>query len=109
MNSPNDKDNELQKREQELAERERSLRLREMEAELYKVEPPVYQTAKHEPGETSLQRFSKKLVLAGKFLIIVMAVVVAVKVGTWLATAVIVGALAWVGYQLFFESDKTNK
>ncbi len=109
MNSPKNNDNELQKREQELAERERAIRLREIEAELYKAEPPLYQPAKYEEAETSLQRWSRKLVLAGKFLIIVVAVVAAVKLGTWLATAAIVGGLAWVCYKLFFESEKINK
>ena len=109
MSSENDNNSEIQRREKELEERERAIRLREMEAEIYKVEPPLYEPAKHEVPESFRQRWSKKLILAGKFSIIVVAVVAAVKIGTWLATAVIVGALSWVGYKLFFESDKPHK
>lgn len=109
MPSPNDKDNEIQRREQDIEARERAIRLREIEAEIYKVEPPLYKPTTHEQPESRLHRWSKKLLLAGKFAIIVVAVVAAVKLGTWLATAIIVGAISWVAYKLFFESDKTNK
>ncbi len=100
------REQELAQREQELAERERSIRLQQMEMELYKQDPPLYQTTKHEQRESALRRWSRKMAMVGKFLIIVVAVAAAVRVGTWLAMAVIVGAIAWIGYQMFFESDK---
>ena len=103
------REEELAKREQELAERERSIRLQQMEMELYKQDPPLYQTTKYEQKESALRRWSRKMAMVGKFLIIVVAVVAAVRVGTWLATAVIVGAIAWIGYQMFFDSDNTQK
>lgn len=110
-NQPNnsvDREQELAKREEELAKREQAMRLYEIEKELYQQDPPLYQTTKHEKGESLLRRWSKKIALIGKFLIIVVAVVAAVKVGTWLATAAIVGATAWIGYQIFFESPKKS-
>ncbi|AFY84611.1 DUF3040 domain-containing protein [Oscillatoria acuminata] len=100
---------ELAEREREIAERERSLRLREMEMELYKAEPPLYQTIKQEPGESKLQRWGRQLKQVGKYALVVVVVFAAVRVGTMLASAVIVGAIAWVGYKLFFDSDKPNK
>lgn len=100
---------ELAEREREIAERERSLRLREMEMELYKGEPPLYQTTKEEPGESKLQRWGRQLKRVGKYALVVVVVFAAVRVGTMLASAVIVGAIAWVGYQLFFGADKPNK
>lgn len=102
------REQELAQREQDLAERERTIRLQEMEMELYKQDPPLYQTTKHEQGESALRRWSRKMAMVGKFLVIVVAVAAAVRVGTWLAMAVIIGATAWIGYQLFFESEKTN-
>lgn len=100
---------ELAEREREIAERERALRLREMEMELYKAEPPLYQTLKEEPVESKLQRWGRQLKRAGKYALMVVVVFAAVRVGTMVASAVIVGAIAWVGYQLFFGSDKPNK
>lgn len=100
---------ELANREREIAERERSLQLREMEMELYKAEPPLYQTTTQEPIESKIQRWGRQLKRMGKYALVVVVVFAAVRVGTMLASAVIVGAIAWVGYQLFFSSDKPNK
>lgn len=101
---------ELAEREREIAERERSLRLREMEMELYKAEPPMYQTIKQEPGESKLQRWGRQLKRVGKYALVVVVVFAAVRVGTMLASAVIVGAIAWVGYQLFLaQTNPINR
>lgn len=100
---------ELAEREREIAERERSLRLREMEMELYKGEPPLHQTIKQEPTESKLQRWGRQLKRVGKYALMVVVVFAAVRVGTMVASAVIVGAIAWVGYKLFLDSDKSNK
>ncbi|MCT7957104.1 DUF3040 domain-containing protein [Laspinema palackyanum] len=109
MNDKRNPDKELAEREREIAERERSLRLREMEMELYKAEPPLYQTIKEEPVESKRQRWGRQLKRVGKYALVVVLVFTAVRVGTMLASAVIVGAIAWVGYKLFFDSDKPNK
>ncbi|MCT7973279.1 DUF3040 domain-containing protein [Laspinema olomoucense] len=100
---------ELAEREREITERERSLRLREMEMELYKAEPPLYKTLKEESGESKIQRWGRQLKRVGKYALVVVGVFAAVRVGTMLASVVIVGAIAWVAYQLFFGSDKPNK
>ncbi len=106
MNSPNDKERELKRLEEDIKKREQALRLREMEAEIN--EPPLYKTVKHEQSEGKLQQWGRKLVMLGKFLAIVLVVVVTIQVGIKLAYALIIGAIAWVGYKIFFESDRTK-
>ncbi|MGL5195658.1 MAG: hypothetical protein ACRC8Y_18910 [Chroococcales cyanobacterium] len=100
---------ELAEREREIAERERSLRLRELQMDLYTAKAPLYQTIKDEPVESKLQRWGRQIKQFGKYALMVVVVFAAVRVGTMLASAVIVGAIAWVGYKLFFGSDKPNK
>ncbi|NJL68102.1 MAG: hypothetical protein HC894_17760 [Microcoleus sp. SM1_3_4] len=95
MNSPNNKETELERRERELREREHALRLRELEAEIDRA-VPTYQTSKHEPPESKFQLWSRKLKIAAQFTAIVIFVGVAVKISSWLATAAIVGGLSWV-------------
>lgn len=107
MNSQDDENNELQRRERELQERERELRLRELEVEIN--QPPLYQTKKHQPPEKSLKQWHGKLATVGKFLALVVAVVVAVKLAISLAYVIMFGAIAWVAYKLFFESDRSKR
>lgn len=107
MNSPDDKEQELRRREQELKAREHEIRLRELEAEIK--EPPMFQTVKHQASEPSPYRGYGQLVKVGKFLAIVVAVVVSIKIATSLAYVILVGAVAWVAYKLFFESDRSKK
>lgn len=113
MNSPNRKEEDLQRREKELQEREHALRLRELEAELYQQSPanelPISPTRKHREPEGKLNQRFRQVVTVAKFLGIVIAVVVAVRIATWLATAVMVGGIAWVAYKLFFEKDRPKK
>ncbi|MGK7872732.1 MAG: hypothetical protein AB4426_05285 [Xenococcaceae cyanobacterium] len=112
MNSHDDRDKELQRREKELQERERAIRLRELETEIYGKEEaqelPLYQTTKHEPPEGLLKRWGRKLANIAKFAGIVIAVVVAVKIATWLAMTILVGAVGWVAYKIFLEKDESD-
>ncbi len=113
MNSPNRKEEELQRREQELQEREHALRLRELEAEIYQQssanETPISPTSKHRESEGKLNQRFRQVVTIAKFLGIVIAVVVAVRIASWLATAVMVGGIAWIVYKLFLEKDRSPK
>jgi len=111
MNPQNDREEELRRKEQELRDREHAIRLREMEAELYQqsaspADPPLYTPTRHEEPESALKRNLRKVIQVAKFFGIVIVVVVAVKIGMWLATAVMVGAVAWVVYKLFFDGDR---
>lgn len=105
MNHPNNHEDELRRREQELKERELSLRLRELEADLTKKEPPLMTTTKHQASRGSLKSWTRKIVTLGKFLLVVAAVVMAVRVASWLAMIVIVGGIAWIAYKILFERD----
>jgi hypothetical protein len=105
MNSQDDQENKLRRREQELQAREHAIRLRELEAEI----TPLYQTVKHQEPESSRKRWYGKLVNVGKFLAIIVAVVVSIKIATGLASVIMVGAVAWVAYKLFLESDRSKR
>lgn len=107
MNSQDNKEQELQRREQELQAREHAMRLRELEAEINK--PLLYQTVKHQVPERSPQRWYGKLLITGKFLVLVVAVVVCIRLATSLAYLIMVGAVAWVVYKLFFDGDRSKK
>lgn len=111
MNSQSPKNDDLRKREQELQERERALRLRELEAEI--MQPPVMPTVKHNPPESNLQQRMRNLIKTAKFvgLIAVAGIlfVVVFRIGTFLASALIVGVIAWVAYKLFLERDRPNR
>lgn len=110
MNSPDDPHKKLQRREQELQERERAIRLRELEAEINEQQPPLYKTRKHQP-KNALQQWSKKLVFAAKFFTLVVIAIITVQIASWLAKALVVGLIAFIGYKFFLEekSDKSNR
>jgi Flp pilus assembly protein TadB len=107
MNSQDDNENELQRRERELQEREKALRLRELEAEID--QPSLYETAKHQEPQSSLKRRYGQLINVAKFLAIVVGVVVVIKVGQTLAYVVMVGAIAWVAYKIFLETERSKR
>ncbi|MBD1839310.1 hypothetical protein H6F78_08400 [Coleofasciculus sp. FACHB-64] len=107
MNYPDNKDNELQRRERELQERKRANRLREIEAEIN--QPPLHQTTKHQDSQRSPQPWYKKLANLGKFVAIVVTIVVSIQLAGTLSYVIIVGAVVWVAYKLFFESDHSKK
>lgn len=106
MNSEDDQENELRRREKELQAREQQLRLRELEAEIN--QPPLHQTIKHQKSEHTVTPWSAKFLDVGKFLAVVIAVVVSIKIATSLAPVIILGAVAWVGYKIFWESDRSK-
>jgi len=105
MNSPDNKETELQRRERELREREQAIRLRELEAEIDRI-VPIYETSKHEAPDSKLQHWRRKLTIAAQFTAVVIAVGVSVKIASWLATALIVGGLSWMIYKIVFEKDR---
>lgn len=104
MSSPNNKEEELRRREKEIQDREYALRLRELEAEIN--QSPVYQTQKHRPTEKPLAQSNRPLVKVAKFLAIFVAVIVSVKIAAWLTSVLMVGCIAWVAYKLFLESER---
>lgn len=110
MHSQDDQEKELRRRERELQEREHAIRLRELEAEINKpLDPvPLYKTTKHQEGKSFLQRWGGKLANVGKFLALVVVVVITIKVATQVGYVVIVGAIAWIAYKIFFDGKNSK-
>ena len=111
MNSPDKKAREMRHKEQELRKREQEIRLRELEAEIDR-SVPEYRTSKYEEPDSQvkegkLQQWHRKLIAVAQFTGIVIVTVVAVRIASWLATAVIVGGIAWIAYQMFFAKDRS--
>ena len=111
MNSPDKKARELRHKEQELRKREQEIRLRELEAEIDR-SVPEYRTSKYEEPDSKgkegkLQQWHRQIIAVAQFTGIVIAVVVAVRIATWLATVVIVGGIALIAYKMFFAKDRS--
>lgn len=102
MNSQDDQDKELRRREQELQERETAIRFRELESEINSKQPPLHQTVRHQPEARKL--WYKKVVMAGKLFVLVVTTIAIVKLASWLAGIIITSVLVWVAYKLFLDS-----
>ena len=100
------KEQELKSREAELKEREIKIRMRELEAEL-EDSTPVQPTVKH--TEPLARPWYKRLPRIAKFGLIVVGVMVAVKIASWLATLLLLVGVGWAGYTLFLEGDRNKK
>lgn len=117
MTTPEDKEREFNLREAELQARERELRLREMEAEIYQdrqsqevdIDPPLHRTEKHNPPDSSIKKFGKKMVKFAKFTGFVIAGIAIIRVGffvgMWITYLMMAGIIAAIGYQIFLKDD----
>jgi hypothetical protein len=106
QNQP-DREQELKQREEALRQRELEIRLRELDAEINTQtnntdQTPTHATVKHRPSWFS------QLNYAGKFFGIVVAVIVAVKVASWVAAMLLFGTIVWVTFQLFRISQRRS-
>jgi Flp pilus assembly protein TadB len=110
MNSSQDKD-AIQKREVELQERERMIRLREMELELtqqrqtHDLSDPLQPTTKMARPEPTLRRWRRKAIIVAQLMGLAVIAVASIKIGTWVAMAIVVGGVGWLGYKAFFEDS----
>lgn len=102
MNSQDDQDKELRRREQELQERETAIRLRELESEINSKQPPLHQTVRHH--SKARKPWYKKVVMAGKLFVLLVTTIAIVKLASWLAGIIIPSVLVWVAYKLFLDS-----
>lgn len=100
MNSQSSNDEELHRHEREL-------RLREIEAEIN--QPSLSRIANDQEAKGALNRRHKQIREVTKFVGIVIAVVVAVRVARWLATAVVISAIVWIVYTIFFKNDRNRR
>jgi hypothetical protein len=124
VNNPDDRETDLTQREQLLRQRELELRIRELENKLQGAsghnpaavpaagasnsqapEPPVTPTKPYREKKTRWNRWQGKLWMGLQFILIVIAVIVAIRIANWLGMALIVGMIAWVAYKVFFEVD----
>lgn len=96
--------------EEKIRQREETLKARELKIRLRAIEQGlddtlVQPTAKHpEVASPKSRKILKKVTEVGKFLLIVIGVIVAIRVAAWLSTLVILCGVSWVVYKLFFES-----
>ena len=116
MTNPEDKEKEFDLREAELQAKERELKIREMEAEIYQeqsqsvnIDPPLYQTQKHNPADSSIKKFGKKIVKFAKFGGFVIGGIAIIKIGffigMWVTYLAMTGIIAAIGYQIFLKED----
>ncbi|MEG4574397.1 hypothetical protein QUA56_17140 [Microcoleus sp. N3A4] len=110
MNSPDKKARELRHKEQDLRRREQEIRLRELEAEIDR-SVPEHLTSKYEEPDSQVNRklkqWRRKIIAVTQFTGIVIAVVVAVCIASWLAAALIVGGIALIAYKIFFQDNRS--
>jgi ferritin-like metal-binding protein YciE len=88
-------------------QRQLEKRLRELDDQINDIDQPVYKTQKHQP-EQSQKPWLRKIILGGKFFGLAVATIVAVRVASVLAGIIIFGALAFLFYKLFLESQIKN-
>ncbi|MEL7086198.1 MAG: hypothetical protein AAF268_14905 [Cyanobacteria bacterium P01_A01_bin.3] len=103
--SDNSREQDLRQREAELGERELSLRLKEMEIELQKakgdrlstetVAPPTQR-----PGR--IRRWRRNAIEGLKLFAVVVAVIAAIRLAYWLASVLVVLAVGYLVYKLYF-------
>ena len=96
---------EIRRQEDRVKARELKQRLNELEKGL--VEPPVQPTVKHtEPIQRKKASLSKKITDIGKFMLVVVSVIVAIRLAAWVGTIVMVPGITWMAYKLFLESKE---
>ncbi|EKQ67287.1 hypothetical protein OsccyDRAFT_4365 [Leptolyngbyaceae cyanobacterium JSC-12] len=106
MNPQDYHEEELQQRERALREREAAVRLRELETELSR---PIASKANHD-RRTSLGLQLRPLVQIAKIvgLVVIAGVILSlvIRVGMFVLTLAVMGAIGWLVYKLFFEPDR---
>lgn len=107
-------EDEIRRQEDRVKARELRKRLAELEKDL--VETPKAKNSS-QPSEaearevdvmkpaTKAGRLSKKMANLGKFCLIVVSVIVAIRLAAWIGTIVMVLGVTWIAYKLFLESN----
>ena len=119
MNSNDDQEKELRRKQKELEEREKLLRLKELENEIYEraerekedrirdqqKEPDFYPTRKDNPPENKLVRWQKKAMNIVKFGGFMVAAFITIKVAYTLSLVIMITGIGWFAYKIFIEKD----
>lgn len=106
MDSFDDIEEKIRRREKEVEAREIKARLKEIENDLEKI--PGSSTQKHVEVVTPTtvvksRGFLEQMSDVGKFILIIFSVIVAIRVAAWVGFAVMMGAVIWVSYKLFLD------
>ncbi len=104
MKSPEEREQELQRLEKQLRQKETELRLRELESQIAQEKAPLYQTRKVDSIE--LGKLQGRAILGLKLFGLTVVAIIAVRVASFAASAVIVATLVFIGYKLFFDNKK---
>ncbi len=108
MNYPDQKAREIRHKKQELRKRQQELLLDELAAEI-DCSVPAYLISNCEEPESKtnsqIKQWRRKKIAIAQFVGIFMAVVITVRVASWLAIALIVGVITLIAYNIFFEED----
>ena len=119
MTTPEDREQELRRKELEIQAREQEIRLRELEIQLHQEQrqaremesslPPLYETKKHNPPESYLKRVGKKFVKFVKFAGFLILGIAFIRAGFWLGMWIaylgLAGIITFIGYQIFLNDD----
>ena len=110
---------DIRRREEKLRAREIKVRMAEMEKELEELNPrsastqPANSQASYSdvevmPPEKKPGMLSKKVANVGKFCLVVVSVIVAVRLAAWIGTIAMVAGITWMAYKLFLESKEAK-
>ncbi|MBF2063554.1 MAG: hypothetical protein IGS39_03855 [Calothrix sp. C42_A2020_038] len=105
--TPEEHQQELQRLERELRQKETELRLRELESKINQEDVNFYQTTKIKDKETGAKLWQSRAIIGLKLFGLLVVGIALVRVASFLASALIVSTLVFVGYKLFLE--KRNK
>lgn len=106
MDANRQQEEDLQHREQDLKERELSIRFRELEAE---VNQPPPKAIKHDKTKSAVKPRYRLLFKVGKFVALMVVAGVAIRIAAGFANVLILLAIAWAVYKVFFESDRPKR
>ncbi|MBE9094641.1 hypothetical protein [Tychonema sp. LEGE 07203] len=108
MNYPDQKAREIRHKKQELRKRQQELLLSELAAEIERSVPAHLTSNYEEPDSktnSQIKQWRRKILATSQFAGIFIAVVVTVRVAYWLATALIIGVIALIAYNIFFPEE----
>lgn len=97
---------DIRRREESIKAREIKVRMAEIERELEEIAPqPQARQVEVMPPKKKQGGLSKKITDIGKFCLVVVSVIVAIRLAAWVGTIVMVLGITWMAYKLFLESE----
>lgn len=103
---------DIRRREDSVKARELKMRLKEIEKELEAIPQRPVEQGTAQPveaevvSEAKTRSLYRKAKNVGLFGLIVVSVIVAVKIATWVATILMVLGITWMAYKFFLESKR---